>query len=522
MSIEDILFSGTIPEKRALFEFSIEEEDEVILLKFNLWARYFYPNFFKVGDADFHKKIDSNNLAVYKGNIKSFLNLAFRGASKTTRTKLFIAFCIANDLSKFRKYIKALSYDLVNCKQFVTDIYNLLIGSDVRMMYPEIFKKTDAKREETMGSFTTSTGIKVLADTVGSSQRGSIQEDSRPDVIIFDDFETRETLRSAIKTKMIWDNMEEAKNGLSYNGACIYLGNYISELGNVHRLKEKEDNKHAVLVIPIIRDGVITWPERYKQEDIDFIKKDSDDFEGEYLCRPNASKDVFFDRDTLDAMTVKTPERDIAGFRVYKKYDPSHRYAGGHDVAGGVGLDSSASVFIDFSTVPAQVVGTYDSNTVPPEAFGDEIYNESLHFGNCLVAPENNKYDQAILKAKMLGAKLFRSKTGTTLRSAAGARETYIYGWNTNQLTKSKMFSDLRKAVNDGLLVLNDKKLIQEAKSYTRNDLIDSAPDARLTTRHFDLLTACAIAWQMLNEATVRTEDPIPLIYSQEEVNPAV
>ena len=37
----------------------------------------------------------------------------------------------------------------------------------------------------------------------------------------------------------------------------------------------------------------------------------------------------------------------------------------------------------------------------------------------------------------------------------------------------------------------------------TRNDLIDVERDPRLTTRHFDLLIAAAIAWQMKDYAQV-------------------
>ena len=45
-----------------------------------------------------------------------------------------------------------------------------------------------------MDSFTTATGVKVKAGTVGMEQRGQIQEEARPDYIYFDDFETRKTL----------------------------------------------------------------------------------------------------------------------------------------------------------------------------------------------------------------------------------------------------------------------------------------------------------------------------------------
>jgi hypothetical protein len=82
-----------------------------------------------------------------------------------------------------------------------------------------------------------------------------------------------------------------------------------------------------------------------------------------------------------------------------------------------------------------------------------------------------------------------------------GIEKPKEYGWNTNGLTKPKMIYALIKAVEDGLIELNDKDLIQEAKSYTRDDLMDNEIDPRLSTRHFDLLTAACVAWQMKDSA---------------------
>ena len=62
------------------------------------------------------------------------------------------------------------------------------------------------------------------------------------------------------------------------------------------------------------------------------------------------------------------------------------------------------------------------------------------------------------------------------------------------------------KAVVDGHLELSDKDLIAEAKAYTRDDLMDRDDDVRLTTRHFDLLIAAAIAYWMKDYATVKQE----------------
>ena len=257
-------------------------------------------------------------------------------------------FCICNDLDKRRKYIRVLSADSVNSEQITTDIYNMLVSPQVAELYPEIFAKTAAKREERMSSFTTTTGIKVLADTVGTSQRGALQEASRPDFIWFEDFENRGTLRSAKKTIAIRDNMEEARTGLAVDGVCVYTCNYVSEMGIVHDLVTKSSAGKVVLIIPIIKDGVSAWPDRYSVEDIEQMKQDDDDFDGEKLCKPSAPKDIIFDRETLERMLPSEPIKVIADFKIFKEYDPSHRYGSGHDVAGGVGLDSSTSTFIDF------------------------------------------------------------------------------------------------------------------------------------------------------------------------------
>jgi hypothetical protein len=366
-------------------------------------------------------------------------------------------------------------------------------------LYPEIFAKTKVKREETMGSFTTSTGVKMISDTVGTEQRGSLQEDARPDIIWLEDIESRMTLRSLVKTKMIWDNIEEARTGLAKDGVMIATCNYISEAGNVHKLVLKESPENIVMIVPIIDKGIIAW-DRYTKEDIQQMKNDDEDFEGERCCKPSASRDVMFNREKLDEMKEREELKEIAGFKIFREYDPSHRYGSGHDIAGGVGLDSSASIYIDFDTFPAQVVGTFHSNTIQPEAFGDQIYHQDSQFGMPICAIENNKFDQTILKAKQLDCNLYSQIKGEVNIDEPKPTK---YGWNTNSLTKPKMIFSIVKAVNDGLLELNDKELIQECKSFTRHDLMDEVKDPRLTTRHFDLLIALAIAWQMKDEAVI-------------------
>ena len=430
----EILDKGDKKEIRSLFGFTKDDSEKEVLMKFNVWCRYFFVKFFKAKDAPFHKEIDTRNLRVYRGEIKSFLDIAFRGAAKTTRTKLFVAFCIANDEEHTRKYIKVLSADATNAKQAVTDVYNLLINQQILHFYPEIFKKTVEKREETMASFTTSTGVKMRADSVGTDQRGDIQDEARPDLIWFDDFETRKTLRSAVVTQAIWDNMEEARNGLSKDGGALYNCNYLSERGNVHKLVSKLEEKEK-LITPIIKDGVPAW-NAYTVSEINDLRNKVDDFAGEYLCEPSAGNDIFFDRASLEKQKTKEPIRTLGDFKMFYAYDPSHRYGSGHDVAGGVGLDSSTSVFWDFSTIPSRVVATFASNTIKPDTFGDEIKNEADRYGAPIVAVENNKFDMCIGRLKQIYDNQYFQEVKET--RAGMPPKVRTYGWNTNSDTKPK------------------------------------------------------------------------------------
>lgn len=492
--IKEIIYSNDFEKKRALFAFNIDDNSNLILKKFNYWAKFFFPEYFTDRDAEFHKKIDLYNLQIYKNEISSFTDIVFRGGGKSARTKLFLAFCIANDLGHFKKYIKVLAYDLTNSKQVTTDIYNMFVQPRVRTLYPEIFEKTNLKREETMSGFTTASGVKLLAGTVGTDQRGALQDEARPDIIYFDDFENRKTLRSAVITRAIWDNMEEARTSLSQNGGCIYCCNYISEAGNVHRLVQKKSEKNVVMIVPIVdKQDVLAW-DRYTHNDIELMKNTDDDYAGERLCSPSASSEIMFDREKLEKQEIKKPIRETAGFKIFHEYNPSHKYGSGHDVAGGVGLDSSASVHIDFSTVPARVVGTFVSNLIKPEVFGDEIFREQQIFPG-IAGIENNFGTEAILKAKLLGTNLYSQNRRENVKIEVVDRMEY--GWQTNSLTKSQMINGLVEACDNGLLELSDEALIAECKSYTRNDLLDKSTDVRLTTRHFDIFCAVAIAWQM-------------------------
>jgi hypothetical protein len=151
--------------------------------------------------------------------------------------------------------------------------------------------------------------------------------------------------------------------------------------------------------------------------------------------------------------------------------------------------------------MPNRVAATYRNNLIKPDVFADEIVRQAEMYGECIVAPESNNFGAAtITRLKQSYENIFVMEqfSGTQVLE----RRDRTYGWQTNTATKQNVLMELRKAVEDGMLDLSDPDLIAELKSYTRDDLMNRGEDVRLTTRHVDLLIACAIAWQMRAFAT--------------------
>lgn len=284
--IKEIILNGSVEEKKLLYGFDQDTPRKVIAKKFKLFSRGCYPRYFSKPSAPFHDDFISDMINSYFGENR--LNAAYRGSAKTSLKKLFDVFVLLNDGSAYRKYLKVLSRDLANSKQIVTDVYNLII--EVRGIYGDVFEsETDAKREETMSSFTTADGRKYKAGTVGQSQRGHLQDAYRPDWVWFEDTEDRVSIDSVAITQGTINRCEEAIDGLAKGGSYYVTCNYISDQGVVQYFMDKPSVKTRItpMLLDSKDDTSTSWP-IYSTDEIAAIRADCEDWWGEYQClRPN-------------------------------------------------------------------------------------------------------------------------------------------------------------------------------------------------------------------------------------------
>lgn len=488
--IKNIVTSGTSAEKKALYSFSSKDSDVKVLKKFELFSRGNFIRFFKSEDAPFHRDMAMDFIRWYRG--KNVRELAFRSASKTSLFKLFLAFVLQNDEDHSKKYIKILSRDLKNPKQIVTDVYNMCL--ELIPIYGNPFEKEgDKKREETMGSFTMKCGVKLTAGTVGQAQRGHVQDAYRPDALVFDDVEDRESVSSAVITQGIIEGCDEAITGLDpVNGSWLLLGNYISENGVVQWFLDKSNAETRIT--PIIDDkGEPTWG-IFSKDKVEQLRKDSLDFAGEYLCDPSKADNKFFNIDRInnDLKNCPAPLWIKEGVKQWEVYQNHMRYTVGADTSEGIGKDSNA--FTMWNTRTGEQVMSYHSNEIAPELFAYKFAEKGKEFGNCIVAPEINNYSGGIvittLRQLYPEDKIFRH---TDSRNA-NDRESNKLGWYTTSLSKTNAFMEFRKDYNDGLIKVKDPDLLKEMKMYTEQDL-STTGDSNKVTRHFDLLISAVIGW---------------------------
>jgi len=472
---------------------------------------------------------DGENLT--DGYLREAVWIGFAESTKTTNAKMLAAWWIA---TAQKHYINFDSWDKKIAEQSLFDLTlwlqtNTKLRKDFGELYIEERHDREKKQLKRLGEFITTNDIKVEAFSIGISPRGRIYNNYRPDAYIMDDLENNKTIRSSARTKQIIDHVDEVKRGLGPTGCILYCGNYISDAGVMRHIRDRvaADPKGVVRDVPVVDriTGEIAWKDKYVHTDEEAARINADPsrrhrpvisledkkrflkekYEPEMMNDPAATGELVFDRPTIDRLlrNVMAEKQDNGGLKVWYAFNPSHRYAIGADTAEGEGGDANASVIIDFSTTPNRVVATYASNMISADLFGHELKRQGYLYGECLVCPEVNNTGFATLAALKNVYKhqnIYRREEQDKVQKVL----TKKLGWRTTEGNKYSIMSELKTAVENGELIVFDKRLLDEMREFTNNDMRDVQG---LVTRHFDLLKACALAWAMRSLAKVTEQN---------------
>lgn len=219
-----------------------------------------------------------------------------------------------------------------------------------------------------------------------------------------------------------------------------------------------------------------------------------------------SSGNKLFTTETLEAQKsfCREPFRVDGDYKYYKPYMKGHMYVLGADVAKGTRNDHSTMVVLDITT--GETVMTYKSNEIDPVNFAYDIKKAALEYGGCLVAPENNNVGYTTcVTLKGIYSNIYTEMREDKMETVA----THKLGWNTSLLSKPKMMYEVSEAMDSLDLKIIDSAILREARKFNKEDSLQietsSVQDSESktgSTKHFDLLIALAIAWQVRIYAT--------------------
>ena len=247
--------------------------DERVFLcehSFMLFALYYFQEYFKYKPAQYHHEMNKDLHDLLDGKVREVAWIMFRESAKTTLAKLFVIWLICYEK---KRYINVDSFDKENAERILFDVaYELTNNKRLRQDYGIMFSKersiNDVKQNR-INNFVTENGIRVEAHSTQESVRGRIHLNQRPDFLLLDDFETNKTKDSEAYTRQVKGHISEAMAGMSPDGSILYLGNYITEAGNIQFLldRAKEDNKLRIRNVPVVVGGKPAWEDKYCMTD---------------------------------------------------------------------------------------------------------------------------------------------------------------------------------------------------------------------------------------------------------------
>lgn len=171
--------------------------------------------------------------------------------------------------------------------------------------------------------------------------------------------------------------------------------------------------------------------------------------------------------------TVPAIHETRDGFSFYEQVDREHTYVMVVDTARGAGLDYSAFIVFDTSTVPFKVVCTFRNNNVHTIIFPKYIMEAAVYFNNCYVLVETNDLGQQIVDILKEDLEYDGLIATTSKRARAEASSGFGVhsqtGVRTTKTVKRLGCSTFKSMVESDQLLINDHNLLEEMSKFVYN-----------------------------------------------------
>lgn len=274
---------------------------------------YFYE-YVQYPTADFQKTIFK---LTEKINAPEIFIMAFRGSAKTTiLSNSYPIWAIIGIQQK--KFVVIVSQTQSQSRQILNNIRRELESND--LLKKDFGPFTDGKGEWSTSSLElTKYGARITAVSTGESIRGLRHGPHRPDLIILDDVEDINSVKTLDNRQNIfrWFTSEVKPLG-DIGTRIIVVGNLLHEDSLMMKLKEYDNvlGKDSVFVsFPLVNEeGEILWPQKYTHQKIAEMRRemiDSGSFEREYLLQIVPDDQQVIQREWIKKYNFILPTREV-------------------------------------------------------------------------------------------------------------------------------------------------------------------------------------------------------------------
>lgn len=262
----------------------------------------YLSHYLNIPPADFHSELLD---MLGDRNEKMVEILGFRGSAKSTFGSLALPLWAALEYPKLYPFILPIADTSLQAGTNIANIKtelenNMLIKQDYGAITGKIVEDWTLESEEEWQAknMLLSTGVRILARSRGQKVRGLRHKEHRPKLVIVDDPEDLEWVRSK-------DNRDKTERWLrgevipaidEQNGRLIVIGNQLHTDALMSRLKKDKTFRHLEYSL-ISADGSCSWKAKYPSQKILDFQRDKvgiNAFLREYLLKvvPEEGTDI--------------------------------------------------------------------------------------------------------------------------------------------------------------------------------------------------------------------------------------
>lgn len=266
-------------------------------------------------------------LREYVHKVRDFSQLALglpRGFGKTALMKLFLLYVI---LFTNRKFILVLAENQTKANNIIADVCDMLSEDNIKKAFGDYRIGLETDRQDLKKFGFRGRNIILMAGTI-ESIRGITLKNERPDIMLFDDIQSRVCAESAIQSETLEREMVGTAMKTKSPRGCLFLfvGNMYPTKYSILRHLKQNPNWVKFIAGGILADGTSLWEELqpiaqlHREYENDVAMGRPEIFYAEVLNDENAASNNLVDLSNLPSLPYE--EGDIPG-GAYIIIDPS-------------------------------------------------------------------------------------------------------------------------------------------------------------------------------------------------------